>query len=423
MTRAEKIVQFIKEAFELLNIDYENFFYYYDSDDNSRYEYPLILPNGKLDMNAVSYAAEILGMNVEDILSRKNSIIFDKLEKYPYIKHRRFLKEAHKASFMTNSYETIHLMEAIFDISLEHLYQKKYDYSDVGKRLVDKLVEINRYIPGTIHEGETLCDLLISTNTFCHFDEITDMVESFLSMGERAKDLFIKAVHSRINTDEILEYNFLVTVLGIRDYQTPTMYLYYDILIKVKDEYSNITDDAFYSVVLFHNERYFCPWWCKEFIFNKELAQRYIDVFPEAKGRMREYAIRTLDFECSFIWSDDLLTPEEQKIWNETDWLGKEGLAYQNPRFENKTVFAYVEKTDAELGEDAEAAKVLRTYCGPQKAGGLSSIKRVTFSEWLDQSGKEYIERMNKLISYKISYNYPERLERAMRSSGGNGNE
>ena len=164
MTRSESIVKFIKEAFSDFGIIYENYFTYYENDDyENPIEYPLILPNGKLDMKAVTYAAEVLGMNVSDVLSRKESVILDRLGKYPYIFHYGALKEAVKAAYLADSYEKVHLLEVLFDKNLKHLYERKYNYRFVIDRLYKQLEEMDKYVPGTFHKGEHIGRISINT--------------------------------------------------------------------------------------------------------------------------------------------------------------------------------------------------------------------------------------------------------------------
>lgn len=424
MTRSESIVKFIKEAFSDFGIIYDNYFTYYENDDyENRIEYPLILPNGKLDMKAVTYAAEVLGMDVSDVLSRKESVILDRLGKYPYIFHYGALKEAVKAAYLADSYEKVHLLEVLFDKNLEHLYERKYNYRSVIDRLYKQLEEMDKYIPGTFHKGEHIGRISISTNTFCSFEPINDMVESFLSMCERSKELFLKAVRDKLNADEILEYNFLVSVLGIRDQQCPMDYLYYSVLVNLKDVYSWLTEENFYSVIYFNDDKYFSPWRCREFVQNKALVQRYANIFPETKKKMREFAVKALDFECMFVWSDDMLTPEEQEIWNNADYTERDGLQYIDSRFQDKTIKVYVEKNADELGEDYNAAQSINALYSPPKLGGLTVTERPYLYDLLKQHNIGQFERIDKFVRHGSPYSYVERFKHEKNITGGIGND
>lgn len=424
MTRSESIVKFIKEAFSDFGIIYDNYFTYYENDDyENRIEYPLILPNRKLDMKAVTYAAEVLGMDVSDVLSRKESVILDRLGKYPYIFHYGALKEAVKAAYLADSYEKVHLLEVLFDKNLEHLYERKYNYRSVIDRLYKKLEEMDKYIPGTFHKGEHIGRISISTNTFCSFEPINEMVESFLSMCERSKELFLKAVRDKLNADEILEYNFLVSVLGIRDQQCPMDYLYYSVLVNLKDVYSWLTEENFYSVIYFNDDKYFSPWRCREFVQNKALVQRYANIFPETKKKMREFAVDALDFNCRFVWSDDMLTPEEQKIWDEADYSEIEYLEYSNPRFQDKTVTIYIKKNADELGEDYNAAQSINALFSPPKLGGITVVKRPSYFDLLNKHNIGWHDRMVEFVRNGKPYDYVQRLDREKRCAGGIGND
>ena len=85
MKNVEKVESFIRSVFEVYGLDYSQYFSTYTTDDE-KVELPMVM-DGKLDMTMVHRAAEILGENVEDLLSMNSKKAAKWQIRFPYIEH------------------------------------------------------------------------------------------------------------------------------------------------------------------------------------------------------------------------------------------------------------------------------------------------------------------------------------------------
>jgi len=85
MTKAEKIENYIKECFSENALDYSRYFSVYDDENDEMFEFPAIDENGKINKEVVKRAAEVLGMNEEDIVNMNEEGILKWWKKYYYI--------------------------------------------------------------------------------------------------------------------------------------------------------------------------------------------------------------------------------------------------------------------------------------------------------------------------------------------------
>lgn len=385
MTTAQRIEEYIKECFDTNSLNIHEFFScIIDGETN---DICWTDDKGKIDMDIVNYASELLGISVEDILTRSDDARARWGRKYPYVWKKRAFDHAYKRTFYGNAYDTMRLYEAIFDTKFDVPYPTRYNYPDVINRLVEQLKDIDKSLPGTFHPNADLTDMVINTENFCEFDEIEEMTLSFIDMLTNAKSLFLKAVHQGLTEDEISEYNFLTTVLGIRDRYYVRGYLRYNELITVRDLYSEINADNFNEYVVFRKAELFRPWCCTGFIKNRELVEKYLEVFPAAKGLMRQFADSVSQFYCSFVWSD--AQPEEL---DEIDLMY--GITEVDENAPKQRTYLYVPKTKEELNGADEISDTLRAYCRPAKLGGIA-IKSVV--ESTAQSVKHITYLMNKV--------------------------
>lgn len=415
MTKAQRIKAYIRECFEENSINIKEFFS--NICEGTAYDICWTDKNGKIDMGIVSYASELLGISVDDILTQNDKAITKWWDKYPYFKYTEAYKYAYDRTFYGDGYDSMRLCEVIFDTKIDAPYPTRYNYQDVIKRLLEELKEIDKSLPGTYHKGAHITNLTICTNNFCEFEEIEEMTESFISMLERAKELFLKVIFSELTEDEIKEYNMLVTVLGLRDKYYTGGYLRYNELLLVKDQYKHLTHENFYDDIVFKHGLDFTPWRCKGFIENRDLVVRYLKVMPDAKGFMREFAVAVSQFLCNFVWSDAkpyVFSPEEEEEMAYIDeLLGQEPVPYDE-RPKQHTEF-YVKKTQEELAGDNFTADLLLKYCRPEKLGGIS-VRTPKYTE-------DPLDRITALLGKVLHNNYIERLPYLADNSGGSKNE
>lgn len=414
MANSKDIVKFIKDCFEEYSLNFREIFYYAFNGYLPE-EIEWTDQNGQISPRIVSHASEILGLNPEDITSANKDAMDKWFKKYPYYGLVPPFKFAYERTFYGDGFDEIRLFETIFEIKSDLKYPPRFDYRDIISRMIAKLKEIDKSIPGTYHNGANITKLQIDTENFCHFDEIKTMTECFITMVQRAMELFIQAVDSSLSQEEKNEYNLLVSTLGIRDRFYTKGYLYYDSLIKVKELYQGITKENFFDEIILRRGREFKPWRCVEFVLDRELVERYLSVMPEAKSKMREFAVAVSQFKCFFTWSDAKpiqFSPDEEEELKEMDEiLGEDPIPLEQRAKEATEI--YVEKNSAELNGDDATADRLISYCRPAKLGGLK-VKTIK------QDNSEWLRHVNFLLGNVPSNNFIERVtEEINKKEGG----
>ena len=369
MTRNENIETFIRACFNEFCLDYEEYFTCTDEKGTSNIV-PL-LRKGKLNKDAVKFVSRILGFSVEDIMTCNYEAMLDRKNRYPYFKHYKGLEKAYEMVMAGPRYAEYKLREAIAGTRLP--LPVRCDLPGVRNRLEVQLKTLDIHLPGTYHEGAEITDLEVSFERVCHYDGIGEFLESYLQMVERARVLFFQAIETDLSEEDIHEYNFLVTVLGIRDFVCAKLgNLYYDNLHRCREIYREENLPDFYDYIRLYPDRFISPWRCAEFTENKELIQRYINYNPYHKFIMRDFAMSVLHYKCDFVWSD----AERKQLYDE-EYLTKEdyeaitGEPAPEHNWVPERTEIYVPKTAEELGDNEVFAQRLLELSGPEKKGGV----------------------------------------------------
>lgn len=390
MKKPQEVDSFVRSWFQEYGIIYQEHFYYFDEKEEC-HELPLV-EGDQLNMLLIEEAARLLGIDVETLLETDDVAAGKWLRKFRYFRYRSPFEQAYKRSFHdSNYYDTIRLMEVIFDQHYAPVPPTRYDYQDVIKRMIALLHEYDKSAPGVYHEGAEIRKLNIRTDNFCHYKDIGDLVSSYIETLDRAEELFFLAWERELCQDEIHEYNFLVTVLGLRDRCCVSYPLYYDWLRALVPAYKEEGYKDFDSYVRVHCAHDLKPWRCAEFVQDRDLVQKYIDIFPYDKPMMRQFATEVSKFECIFTWSDAPLVefqPDErfEQIFADMN------LPQNDPPQETTTI--YVPKTAEELSGDDTYAAMLRTLSGPPSKGGLITRKL----EYKDGFNPSVIERIDRRV-------------------------
>lgn len=393
MTKAEKIEGFIRESFEMYGLDYEEFANSSVSMEKVPEEFRKIKDG--LNMYAVTEAAKVLGVSPEDLLNMDDVAVTKWYKKYPYFFHITGFNYAYKRSFHDDNYDHLRMFEVLFEKPCTPKHPTRYDYDDVRKRLDSLLKEIDKVVPGTYHKNAEMTGIRVYTENFCHYEEITTLVESYIAMVNRAKELFFKAWETELNVEEVREYNILVSSLRIEDQECGSHYgyLYYDLLKKLIPVYREECYNDFFSYVRFNRHHTFQPWVCAEFALDKDLVQKFVEVSPNAKINMRRFAMMTSKFQCIFTWSDAEKWDMQNNI-EDIDWAIKNlDLLRKNGCRELTEI--YVPKTSEEMKGDDRFAEMLKVLSGPVKLGGVAT----TTSAAGELSQYEHIQRMDARIT------------------------
>lgn len=398
MNTPEQVNEFVQELFSEFSLDYEDFFGYSRSEEDEFHVIPFI-KDGEIQPLVLKKVGEILGVNPERILEMDESIFDEKYEKFPYLSHISPFNLAQQRSFHNKeNFCEWRLLEAIFGERHIPNHPTKYNYKDVLRRLQNQLQEYNKTFPGIYHADATMKNIHITTQTFCTYHPVRKMMEAYLDAFHKAEQLFAKAWNSELNEDEIQDYNFIVSMLGIRD-KFLSSYLHYDWLKAILPYYKTEGPCSLAYHTTSMSYRTFKPWVCSGFLQNTDLAQELVDINPGAKQMMREHAMRVSKFECKFTWSD-MPEPEEDDDEKYVIQVGPKPAYEEEPVSASSTTI-YVEKTAEELNGDKECAEQLMRLAGAEPLGGLRVPDYFPLVE---------PEELKKMLTARVK-THPKRLE------------
>lgn len=406
MASASEIEKYVKRCFSVYGLDISEYFFN-DFGDGEWTEMEWVDEDGELHPYMLPFASEILGIDEKDIFGCSEEAMWKWSSNYPYFHYIRPYAIAYDRTFFKSDiYDKNRLLKVIFGEEIDVPSPTRFDYAAIKERLIEQLKDIGKSYPEVYHEGAKITKLEISTENFCHFEGITEMANSFISMVDRAIALFLKAVKQDLNVEEIQEYNFLVSVLGIRDRYFTKGYLYYSDLVKVRELYSSLNESSFRGSIKFKRGMAFKPWRCAEFLADEDLVERYLCAMPEAKGIMREFAINATQFKCVFVWSDakpiQFSAEQEAEMAYLDKMVGEEPLPLEERAKE--PTYIYVAKTAGELSGDDITAKMLLRYCRPVRLGGIESKQPV-------YTAAESIAHISFLLKKKVrSHNFIDRV-------------
>ena len=286
-------------------------------------------------------------------------------------------------------------------------------------RLTEQLKALDAHLPGTYHEGAEITDLQISFQRICHYDGIGEFLESYLQMIERARELFFQAIETDLSEDDIREYNFLVTVLGIRDFVCADWgNLYYDNLLRCREIYREENLPNFYDYIVLSPNRYISPWRCAEFLDDRDLIQRYINYNPYHKLTMRDFAMRVLNYKCDFAWSDAKRTQlYDEEYLTKEDYEAITGEPAPETNWVPERTEIYVPKTVDELYDNEPFAQKLLVLSGPEKMGG------VIFPPYRNKPGNEVKRIMSRMPLIRSSNFVKWQKQIHGEADGGGGND
>lgn len=359
------IQNYVEDYCQTYSLNYDCYFDFYNEKTNSGKKVPFV-KNGKINIELIKYASMVLGISFTDIVTKNKDAFMKWYNKYSFFKYKPLYDYEFIKSYYGDGYDEARMLEVIFNQPIPK--PVKYDYQNVVERLYSSLKEVNRYLPGTYHEGATITNLYISTDNLFHFEDIGKMMKSYFEMLNRFEILFFKSLKEDLLEEEINEYNFLASFFVVKD-TVSNKQLYYQILVELRDVYlAEGSEDLLAFVKLDHNST-FEPWRCAEFIMNKEYVQKFVDYYPFAKNKLNEFANMVQNFKCFYAWSDSKpIQFEDENLWGESNSIvpieecAKEPSPY------------YVPKTHEEMSGDEIFISYLQQLASPPKLGGI--VKR-----------------------------------------------
>lgn len=374
LKRTKEINDFIHQAFDMYRLDFKDFFNELVDEEEDEHgipygghlvELPLVVGD-IIDMDLLEKAAKALGVTAEALLHLDKDAVQRWYKKYPYFELRKKfdIVRNHSKHFSGSAEEM--LIASILDKDYHPDNYKRYK-DNIKSRLAELLKSYASVMPECYHGGASISKLTICTNNFTHFDQIVELAESYLSMANRARELFYQLWDKDLCEDEIREYNFLVSVFGMRDMGYAPRPIYYDLARKFAPVYKQEKYTDYASYIGYQNADYIPFYTCTELFDYPELIDRLAREFPALKAQLSIMAIMAKSFLCSFIWSDEPEPPVDDTL--DELRLGMLPSESDGPLPWYHRV--YVPKTAEELHGEEKYIEACKRLSAPASQGGL----------------------------------------------------
>lgn len=376
MNHAKEVETFVHQCFDMYGLDFKSFFSDFvgeeEEDENGiPTEGELVaLPiavGTEIDMELLAASALALGISVDALLNMDPQAVRVWREKYPYFELRHQFESAREHSLNFTITQEEMLRWAIFGGEELPGEYKRYHNCRIKERLLDLLKSYDSVMPGCYHKNADIAKLTVRTNNFTRFEKIKDLTESYLSMVDRAKELFYKLWDKELSEQEICEYNFLVSVLGMRDIAYGKQPIYYDTARKFVPVYKQEEFKEYSSYIVYRRADMPALWACKEFYDYPELIERVIREFPKVKAEIGKMAMWSQNYVCSFVWTDEPCPTVE--VGYEEYLLGV--LREFGDEEPSQYHHVYVPKSEEEIGDDAKYIDNCKRLAAPTSKGGL----------------------------------------------------
>lgn len=396
MNHAKEVENFVHQCFDMYGLDFKLFFsdFVDEAEDESGAldggeRVALPIANGtEIDMEVLASSALTLGVSVDALLNMDEQAVQVWREKYPYFELRRQFESAREYSLRFTATAEKLLLWAIFgDDELPDEY-KRYHNGHLKERLLDLLRSYDSVIPGCYHKDADIAKLSVRTNNFTTFESIKDLTESYLSMVDRARELFYKLWDQELSEQEKCEYNFLVSVLGMRDIAHRKQPIYYETARKFVPVYKQESFNEYSSYIIYRGAEMPPVWTCKEFYDYPELVERVVYEFPKVKAEIGRMAMWSQNFLCSFAWTDEPyptvdVIDEEYLLGVARDFGEEIPSQYHH---------IYVPKSKEEIGDDAKYIDYCKKLAAPASKGGLKLPTREV--RYTMENGRELTKRI-----------------------------
>ncbi len=322
----------------------------------------------EVDVKLLGKAASTLGLSKDILLDMDIQAASVWFRKFPYFGLRGKFEQAQMHSSRFSCSPKHMVLSAIFDEKYTPENYMRYDISEIKARLHTLLAEFDTAMPGCLHKNAHIEKLQVDTENFASFPQIKEMAEGYFAMVDRAKNLFYKLWSVDLPIEEIREYNFLVSVLGMRDYDySLSKPIYYKLAKKFVPIYKEEGYKEYSSYIVYRGANFPPFWKCKEFYDYPDLVNRMVQEFPNTKSEMAQMAMYANNFLCSFIWSDE---PVPTVCANDDEYY--RGLlrcfGEDNP---SQYHHIYVPKNKDELCGDEDYVEQCHRLSSPASKGGL----------------------------------------------------
>ena len=301
MPDAVELTRFVENYLLQYGIDRDD--YRIEVDEDHEW-YSVAFPDGVISNEAIEHILLITGLTREELFGMKKETLDKYSKKFPFFE----LDEEFNSKYAAESrYLNVEKIAGLFYMGTVD----RYDVTDLKKRIIRKAIEVDDFVEGTYHPDAIPVGLRYSTEWMISFPKYGEMITSLFNMINRYKNLFVRAIKTELENEDIREMNFLASALDSRDLVMQDVQLYYHNVLKFREIYKEEKLNDFFSYVKIGRMKKTKYWRCDEFLNNKALVQLYLRAYPEAISEMNKYIMRTNHFSCWFYWSDNV--PDEWK--------------------------------------------------------------------------------------------------------------
>lgn len=403
MSKKEKITKFVEKVFNEYQISI-NLIKLERGDDE---ESP-IFKEREADKRTIEIIANMFGVEPKVIENCDEERIFEVYNNYSFFKYIKDFRECeYYANYDNAEIQTQNLLNAIFGADYDtHEVTPKYIPEKIIGRLKKYLADMDKLVSGTLHKNADILGLTVYSQDFFSYSKMTRLLNSFFNLLGRTEELFFKALYKNLTKKEVKEYNTFITYLYGRDVAIPTQMMYYNYVCTYRELFKKEGYKTLFSYVSVPSYINFEPWRCPEFTENKELAQKYVDYFPESKEMMTNFNMISKNILCKFTWSDAKRDKEADEF---DDLLGEELNAELDEIFceihnvdknlLNKEITQiYLPKTKTELSVNKDYCDRLQKFILPPKKDGL--VKKP--QEWhTSRADKVLFKRMQNRLKLR----------------------
>lgn len=333
-------------------------------DEDDEFFQPPLFYDGHLVAWSINLVAHGLGTTKEDLIQGTRKHNWG--DKFPYFQLAQEANFADDCAAHGRGYGAQRILDAIFceeDKVPKTNYTPFFDRKQVAKRLKATVTEYSKIYPDIYQEGCDLVNIKVGTENLYHFKKMPEMVKEFFELVTRAEELFFRCLESELTQEEIFEYNFLVSALGIHDlYMGNTDWMYHSLVIRRKELYKkenmpNFNDYVGFNSVSMVNRFFRCP----EFLDDKESVQKIASYIPLLKSQIRQIAMLMKKYHCIYQYKGEntQISPIQE---------------------------IYLDKTKAELGTEQKYIDILEKLSSPRAQGGLNTKYENSFSEKLQDN-------------------------------------
>lgn len=378
MKTKKQIISYVKQYAGSYDIELDSLLPESDDEKVSIEEY-LFYSNQKVNQCNLEALGMKLGLTPNEILECDEKATTKYKSKYKFFDLKFDFEIAERISKVAPGNAENLLINAIFNTN-KPVVMRGTPKDVVKKRLLEKLKDRAKYFPSEYHENAEIINLSVFSDTVIDYPDVEELIKAFLFMVDNAKESFFRIVSKKALNEEIREYNFLVTVLGLTDFALHKQKMYSNWIDEIRDIIIKEDFRKFCNYVRVDKYTDFRPWRCRTFVDNKELADKYIEVFCRNKIELIRYIKTVESFLCTFNWSDDPKNPYDEM--SDEEWLDmiekeENNCSLDEPienflKIEKLSECAprevYVPKTECEIGADKEFIDKLKRFAeAPQR--------------------------------------------------------